>query len=725
MINNHHIIRILREAALLLNHDYDPESLHFVEVNNRTYHEDEFTEFKRDLFEAANKIQIMMLQYHLSPQDFKTFIEKEEQFVLAFRKTETGFLPVIIHPAGKRRMQTTIESRQAVQDAFDEQSEFYKDENEEIVFFVLFPQESLVSDFGLDETSGGKTLNPINRLIRLLHAERSQINYIFFFALVTGLISLVLPLGIQATVELISDGVFFSSVYVLIGIVILGVVFGGILQIIQISLVEHLQRRIFTKASLEFAYRIPRLKAESIISNYAPELVNRFFDIITIQKGLPKLLIDFTSGIIQIAFGLLLLSLYHPFFVFFSIGLVSILIIIFYLTGPKGLRSSIEESKYKYKVAQWLEELARAINSFKLAGSTDLPIKKTDYNVNNYLKYRKTHFQILISQFSFILLFKALVTGGLLIVGTILVVDRQITLGQFVASEVIIILLLTSVEKIIMYMDVIYDMLTAVDKVAQVTDLPLEKVGGLDFPRSTQPKGYTIDAKNLKYKYPDQPNFMLKGINLHIKGGEHVCIAGPGGSGKTTLTNVISGIYADFEGAVTINDYSIRDLDLTHLRDKIGKNISQEDLFDGTILDNITVGKPMESVEDAIRALRMVGLSDEINSLPEGLNTHLTSGGKNLSNTTVHKLILARCLAKNPELIILNDFFNGLKRDAKIELINCLVNKQYHWTLLAVSNDPLIMEACDRVIVLNEGEIEAEGTFRELMKDNKINRYLD
>lgn len=404
---------------------------------------------------------------------------------------------------------------------------------------------------------------------------------------------------------------------------------------------------------------------------------------------------------------------------------MSILIIIFYLTGPKGLRSSIEESKYKYKVAQWLEELARAINSFKLAGSTDLPIKKTDYNVNNYLKYRKTHFQILISQFSFVLLFKALVTGGLLIVGTILVVDRQITLGQFVASEVIIILLLTSVEKIIMYMDVIYDMLTAVDKVAQVTDLPLEKVGGLDFPRTMQPKGYTIETKNLKYKYPDQPHFMLKGINLHIKGGEHVCIAGPGGSGKTTLTNVISGIYSDFEGAVTINDYSIRDLDLTHLRDKIGKNISQEDLFDGTILDNITVGKPMESVEDAIRALRMVGLADEINSLPEGLNTHLTSGGKNLSNTTVHKLILARCLAKRPELIILNDFFNGLKRDAKIELINCLVNKQYHWTLLAVSNDPLIMEACDRVIVLNEGVIEAEGTFNELMKDNKINRYLD
>jgi ABC-type bacteriocin/lantibiotic exporter with double-glycine peptidase domain len=493
----------------------------------------------------------------------------------------------------------------------------------------------------------------------------------------------------------------------------------------QISLVEFLQRRIFTKAALEFAFRIPRLKAESIISNYAPELVNRFFDIITIQKGLPKLLIDFTAGVVQILFGLILLSLYHPFFVFFSIGLISILAIVFYATAPKGLRSSIEESKYKYKVVHWLEELARAINSFKLAGTTDLPIKKTDYTVNNYLKYRKIHFSVLIGQFSFILLFKALVTGGLLIVGTVLVVDRQITLGQFVAAEVIIILLLSSVEKIVMYMDVIYDLLTAVDKVAHVTDIPLERVGGLDFPSRQQGLGYSIRIKGLKYKYPGQYDYMLKGIDLDIRAGEHICISGPGGSGKTTLTNIMAGIYTDFEGSVSINQYSIRDLDLTHLRNKIGKNISQEDIFDGTILENITVGKPMESGEDAIRAINLVGLTDEINRLPEGLNTHLTSGGKNLSNTTIHRLILARCLAKNPELVILNDFFTGLKRAAKIDLIQCLVDKKNRWTVIAVSNDPLIMAACDRVIVLNEGLIEAQGKFDELLKEGIINRYID
>lgn len=725
MLSNDHIIRILRESSLLLEHSFDAETLRFVEVNNRTYNLDEFDEFKRDLLEAATKIRLLLLEYQLERSGFSGFAKEEESYILAFKQGEESFEPILIHPGKKKRIQTRFSTKGTLEETFDENQRLLTNKEGEIIFFLLLPHQSLVSDYGLDENITGKKLSPVNRLFRLLHAERKEINYIFFYAFIAGLISLVLPLGIQTTVELISGGVFFSSVYVLIAIIILGVLLGGGIQIFQITLVEHLQRKIFAKASLEFAFRIPRLRAEAIIGNHAPELVNRFFDIMTIQKGMPKLLIDLSAGVIQILFGLLLLSLYHPFFVFFSIGLLSILVIIFYITGAKGLNTSIEESKYKYKVAHWLEELARAINSFKLAGSTDLPIKKTDYNVNNYLKFRSQHFKVLITQFSFILFFKAAVTGGLLVVGTYLVVDRQITLGQFVASEVIIILLLNSVEKIIMYMDVLYDLLTAVDKVAMVTDVPLEKIGGLDMTKDTRNQGHSIRTKDLKYKYPDSSDYILKGINLDIKPGEHICISGPGGSGKTTLTNIISGIYTNFEGIVTINNYSIRDLDLTHLRDKIGKNISQEDIFDGTILENITVGKPMESVQDAIEALEQVGLADEINRLPQGLNTRLNSGGKNWSNTNIHKLILARCLAKKPKLIILNDFFTGLKRQSKLDLTQCLVDRKNHWTLLAVSNDPLIMAACDRVIVLNEGKIEGMGKFDELMKDGIITKYVD
>jgi ABC-type bacteriocin/lantibiotic exporter with double-glycine peptidase domain len=495
--------------------------------------------------------------------------------------------------------------------------------------------------------------------------------------------------------------------------VIIGVLLSGGLQVVQISLVEFLQRRIFTKASLEFAFRIPRIRMESIQGNYAPELVNRFFDIITIQKGLPKLLIDLSSASIQILFGLLLISLYHPFFVFFGLILLTTLALIFYFTGPGGLSSSIEESKYKYKVAHWLEELARALHSFKLAGSTDLPIRKTDYNVNNYLKNRKVHFRVLVTQFSFIVLFKALITGGLLIMGTLLVVDRQITLGQFVASEIVIILILNAVEKIIMYMDVVYDLLTAVDKVAQVTDLPIEKVGGLDFP-ATQFNGFHLRTKNLRYKYGLSGYYALNGIDLEVKAGEKVCITGPGNSGKTTLMNILTGLYSDYEGAVSINNYSLRDLDVTHLRDQVAKNISQEDLFDGTLLENITLGKISTTVHDAIYALEQVGLSDTINAMPRGLETPILSGGKGLSKTVIHKIILARCLAKKPKLLVLNDFFITLSKPDKLELLSCVINSKNPCTVILVSKDPIIMSASDRVIIMGEGTIRTQGTMEEL-----------
>ncbi|MEQ8924809.1 MAG: ATP-binding cassette domain-containing protein, partial [Fulvivirga sp.] len=446
--------------------------------------------------------------------------------------------------------------------------------------------------------------------------------------------------------------------------------------------------------------------------------------VLTIQKGLPKLLIDLSAGAIQIAFGLLLLSFYHPFFVFFSLVLVGNLVLIFYFTGPKGLQSSIKESKYKYKVVYWLEELARTINSFKLSGNTPLPIRKTDYNVNNYLRNRKAHFGVLISQYAFILLFKALVTGGLLIIGTILVIQREITLGQFVASEVIIILTLSSVEKIIMYMDVVYDMLTAVDKISQVTDLPLEKSGGLDIP-TNKGKGFNIRIKQLKYKFPDSNKYALQNVNLNIQSGERVCISGGGGSGKTVLTNTIAGLNMNYEGIITMDGYSLRDLDVTNMRDKIGKNVSQEDIFEGTIIENILLSKPHAKSEDALWAINKVGIDDAIHNMPEGLDTPMLSGGKGLSNGLVNKIILARCLAKHPGLLILNDFFNDFLKRERLELINMLASDDNPWTLIVVSNDPVIMAACDRVILMEEGTIKTEGPFEDLVKSDELSKIIN
>ena len=721
-MTSNQIIQVLKEAALALRQHVDPAALHSVEVNKRSYSVSELPELKRDLIEAGRRIGLLMLEYNIPKSTLPNFLKESAEPVFII-KIENGEVAPILLQQKKGSIQMLLSSDKA-KFTFEEMDAWQVNEQGEIPCMVIMPYKSIVSEHN-SEDSSNEPLTPTKRLFRLLASEKREIFYILVYALIIGLVSLILPLGLQTTVELISGGVFFSSVYILIGLVILGVMVTGGLQIVQISLVEHLQRRVFTKAAFEFAFRIPRIRTEALSNTYAPELINRFFDVITLQKGLPKLLIDLSAGVIQILFGLLLLSLYHPFFVFFSFFLISVLVLIFYVSGSRGLSSAISESKYKYKVVQWLEELARTINSFKLAGNTELPARRTDYAVSNYLKFRKAHFGVLITQFSFFVFFKVAVAAGLLIMGTVLVINREITLGQFVASEVIIILVLNAVEKMIMYMDVVYDLLTAVDKVAHVTDLPLEKSGGFDFTKPVAGQGYKVSINNLRYKFHDNSDLTLKNISLNIQPRERVCISGPGGSGKTTLTNIVAGLYTEYEGGVSINQFSLRDLDITHLRDKVAKNISKEDIFDGTIYENITVGKNNTTVEDVIDALEKVGLGENISAMPEGMHTHILSGGKGLPSSMIDRLILGRCLAKKPELLILNDFFTGLSKADKLQLIRCVINPESTWTLLTVSNDPMVMAACDRVIIMDEGRIVADDSYNALLKQGLINQYFE
>ncbi len=721
MLTNFSIVRIIRVIGLTQNHGLNLHELHPVEMNTRTYTRRDLQEFERDLTEAGHLSRIIFLKKYIPKDGLQAFLREQPSPVVTFEVDGEQLKPLLWIPSGKSlagfRMEATAHDAVSWENALP--NRLVQSEAGEVLCLTSVIYENPVSP----ATGEDQNLSPLRRLIRLLATERKEIVYILFYALLVGFVSLALPLGIQTTVELISGGVFFSSVYLMIGLVILGVLVGGALQIVQISMVDYLQRRVFTKAALEFAYRIPRLRLESLTEKYTPELINRFFDVMTVQKGLPKLLIDLASAVIQILFGLLLISLYHPFFILFGLLLISVLVAIFYTTGPRGLQSSINESKYKYRVAHWLEELGRAIQSFKLGGTTDLPLRKTDYNVNGYLKYRTIHFNILLTQFSFIVLFKAAVIGGLLIVGTILVVSREITLGQLVASEIVIILIVNSVEKIIMYMDVVYDLLTAVDKIAHVTDLPIERFGGLDVtPRHE--KGFAIDVRNLSYTFADN-GIGLRDINFSVAPGERVCISGPGGSGKTVLTNIVAGLYANYQGSVTLDGYSLRDLDLTHLREKIAKNISVEDLFDGTILENLSVGNAHSSADRVLKALQKVGLADTINALPEGLSTHLLSGGKGLPDTVIQKLILSRCIAKQPRLMVLNDFFIGLPRSEKLSLIQTIIDPSNPWTLIAVSNDPMIMSACDRVIVLDQGRLISSGPFSELIKEDRIKKIID
>ncbi|KAA6438349.1 ABC transporter ATP-binding protein [Dyadobacter flavalbus] len=321
-----------------------------------------------------------------------------------------------------------------------------------------------------------ETPTPWERLMGILYVERTTINYIFIYAILIGLIGLTLPLGTTAVFNFLSNGALYSSTYILIGVVLLGVITGGLLLIGQLTLVEVIEQKIFAKAALEFAYRFPRIKKKELSGENPPELVNRFFDVITIQKGLTKLLVDVVASTVQIFFAAILLSFYHPIFVVFGVFTVLVILLMLALFYKRGVLTSIDESEYKYEVVAYLESVAADLDQYRYRSEQlSKVILETDKITSKYLKARNAHFLILRKFFASSVVLRTILMGGLLLLGSYYVIERQMTLGQFVAAEVIIVQISYAVEKFMTSLNTIFDMVTGSEKLAVVTDLELEE----------------------------------------------------------------------------------------------------------------------------------------------------------------------------------------------------------------------------------------------------------
>lgn len=546
-------------------------------------------------------------------------------------------------------------------------------------------------------------LNASQRLINLLKLDRKDILQVFFYAIFAGLVSLSLPLGIQAIINLIQSGRVSVSWIVLVFIVIAGVALVGLLSLMQLRITENLQQKIFIRSSFEFGFRLPKIKTEALHNQYPPELANRFFDTLTIQKGASKLLIDFSSALLQIVFGIILLSLYHPFFIFFGIFLMLLLYIIFKFSYSSGLSSSLKESKYKYKVVSWLQEIARNNFSFKKASNFDYALTKNDRLVSEYLAHREKHFNVIKRQFTQLIIFKIIITAGLLLIGGYLVLNQQMNIGQFVAAEIIILLVINSVEKIIIGLETLYDVLTSVEKIGQITDLDIEET-------STKPSDFCytniqLAAENLSFKFPDAPDYVLEKINLTIEQSDKIYLEGNNGSGKTTLIRILSGLMKPTSGSFYINDDTYRKIDLEQYRSQISTIITGETPFEGTILENITFNNPLISQEDLKWAIDSVKLGDFIKSLPKGLETKIYPEGKQLSSSNAQKILLARSIINRPKILFYEDSLDKMDNDAAKEVIDFITSNENKWTLVVSSKNEYWKQKCNRKITMSEGKI--------------------
>jgi ABC-type bacteriocin/lantibiotic exporter with double-glycine peptidase domain len=524
---------------------------------------------------------------------------------------------------------------------------------------------------------------PYERFWALLKPDSKDISDIYLFAIIGGLLSLGLPLGIQAIINFIQAGKVSTSWFLLVGLVVSAIGFSGYMNIAQLRITENLQQRIFTRSALEFATRMPKIQLRELLLRYAPEWTNRFFDTLTIQKGISKLLIDFTAATLQILFGLILLSFYHPFFIIFGFALLLLLAFIFRMTAKRGFVTSLDESKYKYKIANWLEEIARNRLTFKHLGSSGILLKRSDTFLQGYLKSRDAHFKVLVQQYKYLIGFKVLIALALLIIGGLLVLNQQMNIGQFVAAEIIIVLVLNSVEKLIVSLEMVYDVLTAIEKIGEITDLPLDSEEGIQLQKE---EALTIDIQQLVYQTTWSQTPLLQQLSCRFEAGKFYHIQDFEGNQAQGLFLMIAAMALPNEGQVLINGIPTSNLCAQTLRSQIASLSHHDQLIYGSVLENILMGRD-HSLDHVLSIAAAIGLDQKVMELTNAYQTILNPEASTLDRQLITLVILCRALVAAPSVLLWDTHTHYLSNSTLETVLKYLENNYKGTVLLASINE--------------------------------------
>lgn len=549
---------------------------------------------------------------------------------------------------------------------------------------------------------GAARMGPYERLRALLGNERRTLWIAVVYSVVIGLLSLVAPVAVQSLVNTIAFGSSRQPLLVLTLFVLVALGFSTAMNAGRAFVIEVMQRSIFARVASDVTWRLVRVRTDAFDRYHGPELVNRFFDTVTVQKSAALLLIDGLSIVMQTTIGLLLLAVYHPWLLAFDILLVTAMVGIVFGLGRGAVFSSIRESKAKYAVEAWLEQLAAHLVTFKSAGGATLAFERSHDLLEDYLTYRSAHFRILIRQITGAFALQALASAALLGIGGWLVINRQLTLGQLVASELVVTLMLSAFTKFGKQLEVFYDLCAAIDKLGDLVDLPLEERGGSARMAGAGPAAVQVRDAELRYGGATQAALSID--RLDVAAGARLGITGSHGAGKSTLADALFGLRRLTRGVLLIDGVDTRDIALDEWRAAVCL-VRHVELFPGTVAQNIRLGSDV-SDERITEVLRVVGLLEELRALPEGLDTVLQPHGRPLSHRQACRLMLARAMVQQPRLLIVDGLLDQLEAsDERDRLRDALFADAAPWTLVCITEQPDLLARCSRVIRLQHGTV--------------------
>ncbi len=532
----------------------------------------------------------------------------------------------------------------------------------------------------------------------LFRLERKILGIIASYAVAIGLFILCVPIAVQELVSTFSFAVQPIMIFTLALVVGLALTGVAAFRILQARAVETLQQRLYTRIAIAFTETLPRLQEESFLPQYA----NRFAEADLLTRALVAMVADLFNVAVVGSIGMSMLIFFHPYFLLYNVMLIGGFILLLVVFGRGGFLITLDMSRLNYEIYHWIQNIAANLPHLRAAGQSPYLLQRTDTLTKAYVRVRQRRSDLLTGrQYKAAALWQVVGHAGMIATAGMLVSEGQLTVGQFAAAELLAGNLLLNMDTLARRMVAMFFAFVSFRELNAFFSLPQDHSGAKnivpfdDFGLA----GIKLSARHLSFGYPDSTP-LFEQFNLEVAPGEKVVVLCQTNTQKTALAKVLAGLMAPSTGVVLYNEMNLVEVNLDSIDHRRSLMLdSHPTLLEGTIEDNITLGRPSISYDDVQWALQFVELDEEIDKLPDGLTTRVTghSGQFTLSQTL--RLLLARALVTRPYVLIIDGTLHSIIPSVREVILRRLCSKDEPWSIIFVSNDPTFAHAERRVML--------------------------
>lgn len=531
-----------------------------------------------------------------------------------------------------------------------------------------------------------------------MKAEKKIMSLIFSYALAVGFFSLIIPLTVQELVSTFSYAVQPVMIWTLTGIMMSVLLFVGLFKTFHFYAVDVVQRRLFARVTVAMVEQLPRNRFKGV----KPEIANYFIETVFMQRALSTLLIDLINVVVGGTVGMIMLVVYHPYFLMYNLLLMTGFAITFFVLSRGALRTTLAMSHAKYDVFNFVQEVSQNALQLKATDSRPFLMNKTNELVSRYVETRKARFAVLVRQYIGSVGGQAIAQAGALGIAASLMSTGQLTLGQLVAVQAVVSALVINFDSLIKNMGSVYYFfasLTHLDEAFSQEQDQISTASTVALPKHLA-QGVRVTCKGVSLIHSGVSVF--DGFNLDVAPGEKLGIYARTTAAKTALARVLGGLEVPTNGVVQYNGVDLRYIEGNAINQCRSVIIdSQLSLVKGTIEENIVMGRSYVTYDDLNWALRFTELEEDVEGLPRGVKSDVSALGESLSPTHIVQILMARAILGRPQVLIFDGLIHSLEPSLRERILRRLCSKDEAWSVIFVSTDPNLTDHADRRIMLH------------------------